>query len=162
MKENFVIYTEDYVLIKNILLSLKNNTNAKLVFISDVEGHCISSSGEIDDYNLNSISSLIAGSVAAVNSIAQMLKIEGFHTVLNESKSESLYIAEINDYVMLAVIFDSSTNLGLVRFRVKDALEKLAKVFVEIERKISSGEKSSELSPFDGVTDEDIDRIFGD
>ena len=85
MQENFIIYNEEYILIKDILQKLKINTSAKVVFITDSEGHCIASSGEMDDVNLNSISSLIAGSVAAINSIAQMLKIENFTAILNES-----------------------------------------------------------------------------
>jgi predicted regulator of Ras-like GTPase activity (Roadblock/LC7/MglB family) len=162
MQENFIIYNEEYVLIKEILRKLKGNTNSKAVFITDSEGHCIASSGEMDDVNLNSISSLIAGSVAAINSIAQMLKIENFTAVLNESSKECLHISLINDRTMLVVIFDNSSNLGLVRFRVRSALEELVKVFMTINQKLKSTDKVPGGSPFEGVSDEDIDRIFGD
>lgn len=162
MQENFIIYNEEYVLIKEILRKLKGNTNSKVVFITDSEGHCIASSGEMDDVNLNSISSLIAGSVAAINSIAQMLKIENFTAVLNESAKECLHISLINDRTMLVVIFDNSSNLGLVRFRVRSALEELVKVFQTINKKLKAGDKIPSGSPFEGVSDEDIDRIFGD
>jgi predicted regulator of Ras-like GTPase activity (Roadblock/LC7/MglB family) len=162
MQENFIIYNEEYVLIKEILRKLKGNTNSKAVFITDSEGHCIASSGEMDDVNLNSISSLIAGSVAAINSIAQMLKIENFTAVLNESSKECLHISLINDRTMLVVIFDNSSNLGLVRFRVRAALEELVKVFQTINKKLKSSDKAPVGSPFEGVSDEDIDRIFGD
>jgi predicted regulator of Ras-like GTPase activity (Roadblock/LC7/MglB family) len=162
MQENFIIYNEEYVLIKEIIRKLKANTNAKTVFITDSEGHCIASSGEMDDVNLNSISSLIAGSVAAINGIAQMLKIENFTAVLNESARESLHISLINDRTMLIVIFDNSSNLGLVRFRVRNALEELVKVFQTINKKLKATEAIPGSSPFEGVSDEDIDRIFGD
>ncbi len=162
MQENFIIYNEEYVLIKEILRKLKGNTNSKAVFITDSEGHCIASSGEMDDVNLNSISSLIAGSVAAINSIAQMLKIENFTAVLNESSRECLHISLINDRTMLVVIFDNSSNLGLVRFRVRAALEELVKVFQTINQKLKANDKAPVGSPFEGVSDEDIDRIFGD
>jgi predicted regulator of Ras-like GTPase activity (Roadblock/LC7/MglB family) len=162
MQENFIIYNEEYILIKDILQKLKINTSAKVVFITDSEGHCIASSGEMDDVNLNSISSLIAGSVAAINSIAQMLKIESFSAILNESSKESLHISLINDRTMLVVIFDNTSNLGLVRFRVRSSLEQLTKVFQIIYKKLKSSEKMPAGSPFEGVSDEDIDRIFGD
>ena len=162
MQENFIIYNEEYILIKDILQKLKINTTAKVVFITDSEGHCIASSGEMDDVNLNSISSLIAGSVAAINSIAQMLKIDSFSAILNESSRESLHISLINDRTMLVVIFDNSSNLGLVRFRVRTALDELCKVFITINEKLKTSESTPEGSPFEGVTDEDIDRIFGE
>ncbi len=162
MQENFIIYNEEYTLIKDVLQKLKINTVAKAVFITDSEGHCIASSGEMDDINLNSISSLIAGSVAAINSIAQMLKIDSFSAILNESTKESLHISLINDRTMLVVIFNNSSNLGLVRFRVRSALEQLTKVFQIIYTKLKANDKMPGGSPFEGVSDEDIDRIFGD
>jgi len=162
MQENFIIYNEEYILIKDVLQKLKINTSAKVVFITDSEGHCIASTGEMDDINLNSISSLIAGSVAAINSIAQMLKIDSFTAILNESSKESLHISLINDRTMLVVIFDNTSNLGLVRFRVRSSLEQLVKVFQIIYKKLKASDKMPGGSPFEGVSDEDIDRIFGD
>jgi len=78
MQENFIIYNEEYVLIKDILGALRKDTKSEIVFITDTEGHCIASTGDLEDTYLNSISSLIAGSISAVNSIAQMLKIDKF------------------------------------------------------------------------------------
>ena len=162
MQENFVIYNEEYVLIKNILQKLHGQISARVVFITDSEGHCIASSGEMDDVNLNSISSLIAGSMAAINSIAKMLKIDNYMAVLNESSKQSLHISLINDRTMLIVIFENTSNLGLVRYRVRTSLEELVKVFQLINDKLKSGDGAPLTSPFEGVTDEDIDRIFGE
>ncbi len=162
MQENFVIYNEEYVLIKEILQRLKSNTSAKVVFITDTEGHCIASSGEMEEVNLNAISSLIAGSVAAINSIAQMLRIDNFSAVLNESSRESLHISMINSRTLLVVVFDNTSNLGLVRFRVRNAIDELVRVFQIINEKLKSAQTAPGSSPFEGVSDEDIDRIFGE
>jgi len=162
MEENFVIYNEEFVLIKAILEELKQNTKAEIVFISDSEGHCIASTGDMEDSYLNSISSLIAGSIAAVNSIAEMLDIGHFPSVLTESVDKSLNVSMINERTMLIVIFDNTSNLGLVRFRVKTAAQKLSDVFVTINEKLKSNVMKDDDSPFEGVSDEDIDEIFGD
>ena len=111
MQENFVIYNEEYALIKEILKSLKTNTRSEIAFITDSEGHCIASTGEMEDSHLNSISSLIAGSMAAVNGIGQMLNVSKFTTVLTESVDKNLHISLINDRTMLIVIFDNSYQL---------------------------------------------------
>lgn len=162
MQENFIIYNEEYVLIKDILKGLKNNTRAEIVFITDSEGHCIASTGELEDSHLNSISSLIAGSMAAVNGIGQMLKVDKFSTVLTESRNKNLHISLINDRTMLIVIFDNTSNLGIIRFRVKAATRELEKVFKTINEKLKSSALEEGVSPFEGVSDEDIDEIFGD
>jgi len=162
MEENFIIYNEEYVLIRNILNDLRENTNAEIIFITDSEGHCIASTGEMEDSRLNSISSLIAGSIAAVNSIAQMLSIEKFETILTESDEKSLHISLINEKTMLIVMFDKNANLGIIRFRVKTATQELEKVFIKINEKLKSSAAHESESPFEGVSDEDIDEIFGD
>ena len=162
MQENFIIYNEEYVLIKDILKSLKNNTRAEIVFITDSEGHCIASTGEMEDSHLNSISSLIAGSMAAVNGIGQMLRIDKFNTILTESMDKNLHISLINERTMLVVIFDNSSNLGIIRFRVKTTTQELEKVFTTINEKLKHRVLEEGGSPFEGVTDEDIDEIFGD
>jgi predicted regulator of Ras-like GTPase activity (Roadblock/LC7/MglB family) len=162
MQENFVIYNEEYALIKEILKSLKTNTRSEIAFITDSEGHCIASTGEMEDSHLNSISSLIAGSMAAVNGIGQMLNVNKFTTVLTESVDKNLHISLINDRTMLIVIFDNSSNLGIIRFRVKSAIQELEKVFLTINEKLKNSAMEESDSPFEGVTDEDIDEIFGD
>jgi len=162
MQENFVIYNEEYALIKEILKSLKTNTRSEIAFITDSEGHCIASTGEMEDSHLNSISSLIAGSMAAVNGIGQMLNVSKFTTVLTESVDKNLHISLINDRTMLIVIFDNSSNLGIIRFRVKSAIQELEKVFLTINEKLKNSAMEESDSPFEGVTDEDIDEIFGD
>lgn len=162
MQENFIIYNEEYVLIKDILKGLKTNTRAEIAFITDSEGHCIASTGEMEDSHLNSISSLIAGSMAAVNGIGQMLRVEKFTTILTESADKNLHISLINDRTMLIVIFDNSSNLGIIRFRVKSAIQELEKVFVTISEKLKDSGIEDGSSPFEGVSDEDIDEIFGD
>lgn len=162
MKENFVIYNEEYFLIKKILEELKGSTSADIVFVTDSEGHCIASTEGMDDSYLNSISSLIAGSIAAVNSIAQMLEIKKFETVLAESSEKNLYVSLINERMVLIVIFERTSNLGIVRLKGKQANNLLRDVFLKINEKLRENSLMDGDSPFEGVSDEDIDQIFGD
>ena len=100
--------------------------------------------------------------MAAVNGIGQMLKVEKFSTILTESEDKNLHISLINERTMLIVIFDNSSNLGIIRFRVKSATQELEKVFVTINEKLKTSAIEESESPFEGVSDEDIDEIFGD
>jgi predicted regulator of Ras-like GTPase activity (Roadblock/LC7/MglB family) len=161
MQEDLIIYKEDYEVIKTVLDRLVRNTKAEIAFITDIEGHCIAATGKQDESELNSISSLIAGSVAAVESIAQMLHTSRFSNILTESEDKNLYISDINRKIMLIVVFGRGSNLGLVRLRVKNAREELFAIFEEINRKIEK-EMYEQESPFNSVSDEEIDEIFGD
>lgn len=162
MQENFIIYKEEYDLIKKILASLKAYTMSEIVFITDSEGHCIASTGEMNDTYLNSISSLIAGSIAAVNSIGKMIDVHEFTSLLTESLTKNLYVSSINERTMLVTVFSKESNLGLIRFRLKGAIKELKDIFLTINEKLKSNVFKDEEFPFEGVTDKDIDEIFGD
>jgi hypothetical protein len=63
--------------------------------------------------------------------------------------------------VILVVIFDQRSSLGLVRLRVKKASDELGVVFEDLSRKAQEMEKSgSNQSPFAEITDDDIDNLF--
>ena len=61
--------------------------------------------------------------------------------------------------VILVVIFDSKTSLGLVRLRVKKATEQLNGIFEILMKK---AEDPSRQTPFAEITDDDIDNLFND
>jgi hypothetical protein len=61
--------------------------------------------------------------------------------------------------VVLVVIFDAKSSLGLVRLRVKKAGEELGKVFEALARKQATPGAGS---PFAEITDEDIDHLFNE
>jgi hypothetical protein len=67
--------------------------------------------------------------------------------------------------VILVVIFDERSSLGLVRLRVKKASQELSDVFGKIMSKVErekSAAGSAFESPFAEITDEDIDSLFSE
>ncbi len=63
--------------------------------------------------------------------------------------------------IILVVVFDERSSLGLVRLRVKKAGAELAKIFEEIQKKAEQ-DAASGASPFAEITDDDIDNLFSD
>ena len=63
--------------------------------------------------------------------------------------------------IILVVIFDERSSLGLVRLRVKKAGSELARVFEEIQKK-SERARNGATSPFAEITDDDIDNLFSE
>ena len=67
--------------------------------------------------------------------------------------------------VILDVIFDERSSLGLVRLRVKKASQDLNGVFDSIMQKVEAEKAASGAtfeSPFAEITDEDIDSLFSE
>jgi hypothetical protein len=59
--------------------------------------------------------------------------------------------------VVLVVIFDARSSLGLVRLRVKKAGEELARIFEQLSRRQAM---PGVRSPLAEITDDDIDNLF--
>ena len=75
----------------------------------------------------------------------------------HEGEKESIHISVIGR-VLLLVVFDDRSSLGLVKLRSKQISHELAKTFTEIEEESASAGASG--LPFNGITDEEIDSLF--
>ena len=79
---------------------------------------------------------------------------------IHEGARESLYMTIVGSRVVLVVIFDTRTSLGLVRLRVKKASDELGKIFEALVKKTES--PGGMGSPFAEISDEDIDNLFSE
>lgn len=159
-----VLYGEEYQIIKTIIAKLCEDANAKIVFLVDKNGQQIASHGEIGDIDTTSLASLTAGNVAATDGLARLIGEKEFPVLSHEGERDNIHISIVAQRVILVVIFDERSSLGLVRLRVKRAANELTEVFEAIVRKIEQEkEKGADLeSPFAEITDEDIDNLFRD
>ncbi len=154
-----VMYEEEFNQIQTVVDRLVRDANAKVVFIVDKNGQLISASGDIDSVDTTSLASLTAGNIAATGGIAKLLKENDFATQFNEGEKSNTYTQLAGNRVILVVIFDARSSLGLVRLRVKKANEELTQIFDALLKK--TAEPGSD-SPFAEITDEDIDNLFND
>jgi len=156
------MYEEEFNKIDNELQKLYMQTNAKVVFLVDKNGQLIASAGETHDLDTTSLASLTAGNIAATGGIARLLGEREFTILFHEGEKDNIHISLIGARVILVVIFDKRSSLGLVRLRVKKASETLVKMFDEITSKSEKEKSEGKLdeSPFAEISDEDIDNLF--
>lgn len=159
---DLVMYEEEFNKIDNELQKLYVQTNAKVVFLVDKNGQLIASAGETHDLDTTSLASLTAGNIAATGGIARLLGEQEFTILFHEGEKDNIHISLIGTRVILVVIFDKRSSLGLVRLRVKKAAETLVKMFDEIASKSEKEKSEGKLdeSPFAEISDEDIDNLF--
>lgn len=159
---DLIMYEEEFRKIDEELQRLRQQSNAKVVFLIDKNGQLIASAGETQDLDTTSLASLTAGNIAATGGIAKLIGEKEFTILFHEGERDNIHISLIGQRVILVVIFDRKSSLGLVRLRVKKSSEFLAKIFDEISQKAEKEkiEGMFEESPFAGITDEDIDKLF--
>jgi predicted regulator of Ras-like GTPase activity (Roadblock/LC7/MglB family) len=156
-----VMYEEDHRKILAVIGRLVRDANAKGVFVVDKNGQLIAEAGEIRGIDTPSLASLTAGSIAATGGLAKIIGEEDFPVHFHQGAKDNLHITLVHRMI-LVVIFDDRSSLGLVRLRVKKAGAELAKVFEELEKKAESEQAGGAGSPFSEITDDDIDNLFSD
>ena len=74
-----------------------------------------------------------------------------------------MHITLVAQRIILVVIFDDRSSLGLVRLRVKKANQALSEIFdLVFKRAEQELEDGGIGSPFAEISDEDIDNLFSD
>ena len=162
---DLVMYEEEYQQIKEILQRLQVDSNSKIVFLVDKNGQQIAVQGDMRGVDATSLASLTAGNVAATDGLAKLIGEKEFSILFHEGEKDNIHISLVAQRVILVVIFDEKSSLGLVRLRVKKASQELERTFEVLLRK-SEEERGSMAhrfdSPFAEITDEDIDSLFSE
>ena len=154
-----VMYEAEFTQIQTAVDRLVKEANAKVVFIVDKNGQLISAAGDVDNIDTTSLASLTAGNIAATGGIAKLLRENEFATQFHEGENANIHIQLVGNRVILVVIFDSKSSLGLVRLRVRKASDELNRIFDAL---LSKGQEPGKNSPFAEITDDDIDNLFND
>ena len=153
-----LIREQRYHQIKALLARLRLDASARLVVLVEKDGQQIAAHGELGALDTTSLASLVAGNVAATGGMAQLIGEKEFPTLSHEGDRESIHISVIGR-VLLVVVFDQRSSLGLVKLRSKQVSQELAAAFDEIERESQLTGGASSL-PLAEITDEEIDSLF--
>ncbi|MDO8445623.1 MAG: roadblock/LC7 domain-containing protein [Deltaproteobacteria bacterium] len=157
-----VMYEEEAKLIDVVLERLNREANAKIVFLVDKNGQLISASGDTKNLDTTSLASLTAGNIAATGGLAKLIGEKEFSILFHEGEKDNIHISIVGQRVILVVIFDSRSSLGLVRLRVKKASDELKGIFDGLLNKMEQKEALNLESPFAEITDDDIDSLFSE
>ncbi len=159
MNPDMVMYQEEFEQIQGVCSRLHRDANAQAVLLIDKNGQLIAETGETSSLDTTSLSSLTAGNVAATGGIASLLKEKEFTGQFHEGERTNINISVVANRVILVILFDERSSLGLVRLRVRRSADELSGIFDAL---ISKVEQPSAPSIFSEITDEDIDNLFND
>ena len=159
MNPDMVMYEEEFQQIQEVCGRLHRDSNAQSVLLIDKNGQLIAEAGDTGSLDTTSLSSLTAGNVAATGGIASLLKEKEFTGQFHEGEHTNVHISLVAQRVILVILFDERSSLGLVRLRVRRAADELSRIFDAL---ISKVEEPTAPSIFSEISDEDIDNLFND
>jgi predicted regulator of Ras-like GTPase activity (Roadblock/LC7/MglB family) len=163
MQEGLNIFEDDFWQINDALNRLLQGTSARTILLIDKAGQLITSSGDTADLDTSSFATLSAADFAATSQLASLIGEKEFSTLFHQGEKENIYVCLIANRVILAVIFDQRTTLGLIRIKARNTASELEKIFTEIFTKLEhEASPARELdSDFTKAAEEELDKLFG-
>ncbi|HET7497584.1 MAG TPA: roadblock/LC7 domain-containing protein [Candidatus Binatia bacterium] len=164
VKGNWALFEEDFYSISLILQTLMRSAGSRSVMLIDKTGQLINSIGEPPGFDVTSFSSLAAADFAANAQLAEMVGEKDFATLVHQGTNESLYLSLIANRVILVVLFDKKTSLGLVRLKARRASDELIVVLNRLFNKLQYRNEEATVptlgAEFLAEADSEIDSLF--
>ena len=161
--DDLILFEEEHRLIHEAISRLRHDANALSVVMIEKSGQPIAAVGDTSDVDPTALSSLAAGNVAATEGLAQLIGENQFYSLFHEGERQNIHISLVGGKVILLVIFNQDSSLGLVRLRVRKAASELAGILEMVRTKSAAGVTlGAHESPFAEITDDDIDKLFAD
>jgi predicted regulator of Ras-like GTPase activity (Roadblock/LC7/MglB family) len=145
--------------LKEILTNIADESKSKIVLLIDKSGQLISRS-ESPAFSSDDVTfaSLTAGNVAASEALSKLLGDKSLNHMFTETEDEGIYMIVVAEKYILVSIFDKvSTNLGIVRVKIKKYYDRLEELMKRIEER---AEKESSMPADINIEDIDLDILF--
>lgn len=164
LESDLILYKKDHDRVMEVIDRLYTDTSARLVVLVDKNGQQIVVKGDTEEFDTTSLASLTAGNVAATDGLAQLLGEREFTILFHEGQRDNIHISVVAERIILVVIFDENSSLGLVRLRVRRSSGQLERIFQTILNPVPETPAVAEQrgeGPLE-ITDDDINRLFGE
>src|SRR5438552_12826245 len=106
-------------------------------FLADCDAHCamlvdrtgqlVATVGKKPTFDPTAFATLTAADFSANDQLARLVGETDFQALFHQGEKESMYLAAVAGRVILVVLFDTRTTLGLVRLKMKPTVEELTR-----------------------------------
>jgi predicted regulator of Ras-like GTPase activity (Roadblock/LC7/MglB family) len=153
----------DYQKITAHLTGLLKESNARSALLVDRTGQLLASAGEQLSFDPTAFASLTAADFSANDQLAKMIGEPDFASLFHQGEKESMYLADVARRVILVVLFDQRTTVGMVPLRVRQTVGDLSALFTAMFQRAASGDApgTEQSGLLEGAEDE-IDKLFDD
>ena len=125
-------YKDDIDNINGILKKFLGLSDSKCIMLIDKEGYMVSKCGTTEDFNIQALATLVAGSFAATREMARILGENELSVLFHQGKRDSIQLNLTGERTILVAVFDERTTMGMVRLYAKEASEQLLRTFEDI------------------------------
>jgi predicted regulator of Ras-like GTPase activity (Roadblock/LC7/MglB family) len=156
---NWSFTQDDFTSITESLKRFLGETKSLCALLVDRSGQLVTTVGESRSLDTTAFASLTAADYSANDQLAKLVGEHDFSSLFHQGEKESIYVADIARRLLLVIIFDSRTTVGLVRLRMKDEVEELTLLIDRVFSRGRDGAGSGGHHLLEGADDE-IDKLF--
>jgi predicted regulator of Ras-like GTPase activity (Roadblock/LC7/MglB family) len=149
----------DHASIGHVLQRLLFDSNARCALVVDRSGQLVTTSGDRPTFDVTAFATLAAADFSANDQLARLIGERDFNTLFHQGERESMLLADVARRVILVVLFDNRTTLGMVRLKMRGTVDELTRLF---ERMFSqaAAKPAGQAPALLGDVDDEIDRLF--
>ena len=152
---NFILREPEYEALLSALRKLLVDASAKVAFLVDKDGTLLASAGDAVGFDTTSLASLAAGNIAATGGLANLIGEKEFTILFHEGERDNMHLSVVADRLILVVVFDRRSSVGLVRLRVRQATARFMAIMA-----VAMAANESENGAVDELTEADIESLF--
>src|SRR5450432_1779610 len=123
---------DDFAAITTSLQKFLFESNARCALLVDRTGQLVATVGEKPNFDPTAFATLTAADFSANDQLAKLIGETDFNSLFHQGEKESMYLSDIAHRVILVVLFDNRTTLGLVRLKMRQTVAELSLLFVHI------------------------------
>jgi Roadblock/LC7 domain. len=152
---NFILREPEYEALLWALRKLLVDASAKVVFLVDKDGTLLASAGDAVGFDTTSLASLAAGNIAATGGLANLIGEKEFSILFHEGERDNMHLSVVAERLILVVVFDRRSSVGLVRLRVRQAVGRFAAIMA-----VALAASEAEDEGVEELTEADIESLF--
>lgn len=149
---------DDFRAITTALEQFLTDCNARCALLVDRTGQLVATVGERPNFDPTAFATLTAADFSANDQLAKLIGENDFSSLFHQGEKESMYLADIARRVILVVLFDDRTTLGLVRLKMRPTVLELTQLFEQVFAR-AAADPASTPNILAGADDE-IDKLF--
>ena len=148
---------DDFAAITRALQRFLTDCNARCALLVDRTGQLVATVGEKPTFDPTAFATLTAADFSANDQLAKLICENDFNSLFHQGEKESMYLADVARRVILVVLFDNRTTLGMVRLKMRPTVQELTQLFEQMFAR--SAAAASQPNILAGADDE-IDKLF--
>ncbi len=141
-KSQFMLSTEAFNEISDVLKELEASTRAELAVFCDANGVPITHAGKPRAIDLTSLSALNAGNYAATREMARLIgESQGFKFLFLEGENKNIYLCNVGYDFLLSIVFAKTVALGMIRIYANKAVKQISSILEKAQKQEQMAEE---------------------